>query len=89
MLEVCTAQTCLQPCRLLATVSAARHSYLQIEFDKAIPFALPRREQYMRQRSAAEYTQKPFLQLKQAELHSICGKRSAAEYTQSGIMLAN
>ena len=78
---------CLQPCRPRATVSAARHLYLQMEFDKAIPFALPRREQYMW--PSGQIYAEAVSQLKQAEFYSICGKRSAAEYTQSEIMLAS
>ena len=61
--------------------------YLQIEFDKAIPFALPRREQYMW--PSGQIYAEAVSQLKQMEFYGICGKRSAAEYTQSGIMLAN
>ena len=45
---------------------------------------MPRREQYM-WRVSDKYTKKPFSQLKQAELHSICGKQSAAEYTKKGL----
>ena len=67
---------CLQPCMPRATVSAARHLYLQMEFDKAIPFALPRREQYMW--PSGQIYAEAVSQLKQAEFYGICGKRSAA-----------
>ena len=50
-----------------------------MEFDKAIPFALPRREQYMR--PSGQIYAEAVSQLKQAEFYGICGKRSAAEYT--------
>ena len=43
-----------------------------------------RREQYM-WRVSDKYSEKPFSQLKQAELHGIFGKRSAAEYTKKGL----
>ena len=46
--------------------------YLQIEFDKAIPFALPRREQYMW--PSGQIYAEAVSQLKQAEFYGICGK---------------
>ena len=57
--------------------------YLQIEFDKAIPFALPRREQYMW--PSGQIYAEAVSQLKQAEFYGICGKWSAAEYTETSI----
>ena len=42
------------------------------EFDKAIPFALPRREQYMW--PSGQIYAEAVSQLKQAEFYSICGK---------------
>ena len=58
--------------------------YLQMEFDKAIPFALARREQYMW--PSGQIYAEAVSQLKQAEFYGICGKRSAAEYTQKPAM---
>ena len=58
--------------------------YLQIEFDKAIPFALARREQYMW--PSGQIYAEAVSQLKQAEFYGICGKRSASEYTQKPAM---
>ena len=46
--------------------------YLQIEFDKAIPFALPRREQYMW--PLGQIYAEAVSQLKQAEFYGKCGK---------------
>ncbi len=46
--------------------------YLQMEFDKAIPFALPRREQYMW--PSGQIYAEAVSQLKQAEFYGICGK---------------
>ena len=71
-------------------MSAARHAYISKQ-NVTRRFRLLCRgvNSICGKRSAAEYTKKPFSQLKQTEFYGICGKRSASEYTQSEIMLAN